>query len=57
MNVIESLVYMFIFPGFLFLTSYAFFAQYLDRKLYARFQKRKILVQKRVSFRFFQSFY
>ncbi len=40
MNIVESLVYMLIFPGFLFLTSYAFFAQYIDRKLYARFQKR-----------------
>lgn len=40
MSPLESLIYMFIFPGFLFLTSYAFFCQYLDRKLYARFQKR-----------------
>ncbi len=40
MTPIESLIYMLVFPGFLFLTSYAFFCQYLDRKLYARFQKR-----------------
>jgi NADH-quinone oxidoreductase subunit H len=40
MNTIESLIYLLIFPGFLFLTTYALFCQYLDRKLYARFQKR-----------------
>jgi NADH-quinone oxidoreductase subunit H len=40
MNMIESLIYLLIFPGFLFLTTYALFCQYLDRKLYARFQKR-----------------
>ncbi len=40
MNEIESIIYLLVFPGFLFLTSFAFACQYIDRKLYARFQKR-----------------
>jgi len=40
MNGLESIIYMLVFPGFLFLTSFAFACQYIDRKLYARFQKR-----------------
>ncbi len=35
-----SLFYLFIFPGFLFLGSYSLIAEYIDRKLYARFQNR-----------------
>lgn len=40
MEFYESVIYLLIFPGIFFLTSYAFFCQWLDRKLYARFQKR-----------------
>jgi NADH-quinone oxidoreductase subunit H len=40
MNEIESIIDLLVFPGFLFLTSFAFACQYIDRKLYARFQKR-----------------
>jgi NADH-quinone oxidoreductase subunit H len=35
-----SLFYIFIFPGFIFLGSYGLLVEYLDRKLYARFQNR-----------------
>jgi len=35
-----SLFYIFIFPGFLFLCIYSLFIEYVDRKLYARFQNR-----------------
>ncbi len=40
MDPILLLVYVFLFPGFLFLLAYAFFLEYLDRKLYARMQNR-----------------
>jgi len=36
----ESLFYMLVFPGFVFLFGYAFVAEYADRKLYARLQNR-----------------
>jgi NADH-quinone oxidoreductase subunit H len=35
-----SLFYLFIFPGFIFLSTYGLIVEYLDRKLYARFQNR-----------------
>ncbi len=35
-----SLIYIFIFPGFIFLGAYGLFIEYIDRKLYARFQNR-----------------
>jgi NADH-quinone oxidoreductase subunit H len=35
-----SLFYIFIFPGFIFLGAYGLFIEYIDRKLYARFQNR-----------------
>jgi NADH-quinone oxidoreductase subunit H len=35
-----SLFYIFIFPGFIFLSAYGLLVEYLDRKLYARFQNR-----------------
>jgi NADH-quinone oxidoreductase subunit H len=35
-----SLFYIFIFPGFIFLSAYGLLFEYLDRKLYARFQNR-----------------
>jgi len=35
-----SLFYLFIFPGIIFLGIYGFMLEYLDRKLYARFQNR-----------------
>ncbi len=35
-----SLFYIFIFPGFIFLSTYGLIVEYLDRKLYARFQNR-----------------
>ena len=40
MNTFLALVYILIFPGFLFLFSFSLFTQYLDRKLYARIQRR-----------------
>jgi NADH-quinone oxidoreductase subunit H len=35
-----SLFYILIFPGFIFLSAYGLIVEYLDRKLYARFQNR-----------------
>lgn len=35
-----ALVYLLIFPGFLFLFSFSLFIEYLDRKVYARIQRR-----------------
>lgn len=40
MSIPWSLFYIFIFPGILFTLAFAFFCQYVDRKLSARFQKR-----------------
>jgi NADH-quinone oxidoreductase subunit H len=40
MNAILALVYVLIFPGFVFLFSFSLFTQYLDRKVYARIQRR-----------------
>lgn len=37
---LTSLFYIFIFPGLLFLSFYGLILEYLDRKLYARFQNR-----------------
>jgi NADH-quinone oxidoreductase subunit H len=39
-NTILTLLYLFIFPGFLFLFCFSLFTQYLDRKIYARIQRR-----------------
>ncbi|MFH0921792.1 MAG: complex I subunit 1 family protein [Fibrobacterota bacterium] len=36
----HSLFYIFVFPGFLFLLVFSLFAEWVDRKLYARFQNR-----------------
>ena len=41
MEVLQMLFKVLLFPGFLFLTSYAFAAEYIDRKLHARMQNRK----------------
>ena len=35
-----GLVYMLVFPGFLFLSLYGMICEWVDRKLYARFQNR-----------------
>ncbi|HEQ79302.1 MAG TPA: NADH-quinone oxidoreductase subunit H [Euryarchaeota archaeon] len=35
-----SLVYVVVFPGFLFLSSFSLFTEYVDRKVHARMQKR-----------------
>ncbi len=40
MDPLLLLVYIFLFPGFLFLLAYAFFLEFLDRKIYARMQNR-----------------
>jgi len=40
MDPLLLVVYVLIFPGFLFLLAYAFFLQYLDRKIAARMQQR-----------------
>jgi NADH-quinone oxidoreductase subunit H len=40
MNTILALVYLLIFPGFVFLFSFSLFTEYLDRKVYARIQRR-----------------
>jgi len=40
MNTILAFVYVLIFPGFLFLFSFSLFTEYLDRKVYARIQRR-----------------
>jgi NADH-quinone oxidoreductase subunit H len=40
MNTILALVYLLIFPGFVFLFSFSLFTEYLDRKIYARIQRR-----------------
>jgi NADH-quinone oxidoreductase subunit H len=40
MDALLLAVYILIFPGFLFLLAYAFFLQYLDRKIAARMQQR-----------------
>lgn len=40
MNLIFSLGYMLVFPGFLFLVTYGMACEWADRKLYARFQNR-----------------
>jgi NADH-quinone oxidoreductase subunit H len=37
---LQSLFYIFIFPGFIFLGVFGLLVEYLDRKLYARFQNR-----------------
>jgi NADH-quinone oxidoreductase subunit H len=36
-----SILYILVFPGFLFLSAYALIVEFVDRKLYARFQNRK----------------
>jgi len=40
MNTILAFVYLLIFPGVLFLFSFSLFTEYLDRKVYARVQRR-----------------
>jgi NADH-quinone oxidoreductase subunit H len=35
-----SLFYLFVFPGFIFLSAYGLVVEFIDRKLYARFQNR-----------------
>ncbi len=40
MDPLLLVVYIFLFPGFLFLIAYAFLFQFLDRKIYARMQNR-----------------
>jgi len=40
MSVLWILMYMLIFPGFLFLSTYGMICEWLDRKLYAKFQNR-----------------
>jgi NADH-quinone oxidoreductase subunit H len=40
MNTILAIIYLLIFPGFLFLFSFSLFVEYLDRKIYARIQRR-----------------
>ena len=40
MSILLELLYLLVFPGFLFLITYALFVEYVDRKLYARFQNR-----------------
>src|SRR5512136_677046 len=37
---LRSLVDILVFPGFLFLVAFGLFAEWVDRKLYARFQNR-----------------
>lgn len=39
-RIVTSLVYIFVFPGLLFLFFYSTFAEWVDRKVYARFQNR-----------------
>jgi NADH-quinone oxidoreductase subunit H len=40
MNTILAFIYVLIFPGFVFLFSFSLFTEYLDRKVYARIQRR-----------------
>ena len=40
MEMLLSLIYLLIFPGFLFILAFGLFAEYLDRKIYARIQRR-----------------
>lgn len=40
MNTLLAVVYLLVFPGFLFLFAVSLFTQYLDRKVYARIQRR-----------------
>lgn len=40
-DILEMLFKSFIFPGFLFLSTYAFIMEFIDRKVYARMQNRK----------------
>ena len=40
MSVEWTLLYMLVFPGFLFLMAYGMICEWVDRKLYARFQNR-----------------
>ncbi|MCX6664915.1 MAG: NADH-quinone oxidoreductase subunit H [Euryarchaeota archaeon] len=40
MNILLEILYLFIFPGFLFILGFGLFAEYMDRKIYARIQRR-----------------
>lgn len=40
MNTLLAILYLLVFPGFLFLFSFSLFVEYLDRKVYARMQRR-----------------
>jgi NADH-quinone oxidoreductase subunit H len=39
-DILLTLLYLFIFPGFLFLFAFSLFTEYMDRKIYARIQRR-----------------
>lgn len=39
MEIVWILLYMLVFPGFLFLATYGMVCEWVDRKLYARFFK------------------
>jgi len=41
MDLLKSLVHLFVYPGLLFLFVYSTFVEWVDRKLYARFQNRR----------------
>jgi len=40
MNLLEGVLYLLIFPGFLFLLTFGLFCEWVDRKVYARLQNR-----------------
>ncbi|MDD2889249.1 MAG: NADH-quinone oxidoreductase subunit H [bacterium] len=40
MDILKTLLYLFVYPGLLFLLIYSTFCEWFDRKLYARFQNR-----------------
>lgn len=40
MAILKDLLYLFVYPGFIFLTVYSLFIEWFDRKLYARLQNR-----------------
>jgi len=39
-DLILTILYLFVFPGFIFLFAFSLFTEYLDRKIYARIQRR-----------------
>ena len=40
MDILKTIFYLFVYPGFLFLLSYSTFCEWVDRKVYARLQNR-----------------